>query len=168
MTKGSSNEEGERMKEMASYLKEGGYSDRDARLYVKGLPKRSWVNRTQSLRTESLKILTEKGIITQKEFESMEHWPEKNDRTTRKAVLDFCRVELSSDITKVKGQKAWQVTKDHSKLFDELAAEIRKGPIKIKPFLKKHNISNGYRKELENRGCVLKEGPYDGTWGRAE
>jgi hypothetical protein len=167
LTKESSNEEGERMKEMASYLKEGGYSDRDARLYVKSLPKRSWVNRTEPLKTESLKILTEKGIITQKEFESMKYWPEKNDRTTRKAVLDFCRVELGSDITKVKGQKAWQVTKDHSKLFDELAAEILKRPKKIKQFLKKHNISSGYVKELEDRGCVRKEGSFDGIWGRA-
>ena len=152
---------------MASYLKEGGYSDRDARLYVKSLPKRVWVNRIETLKTESLKILTEKGIITQKEFESMTDWPEKNDRPTRKAVLDFCRVELSSDITKAKGEKAWQVTKDHSKLFDELAAKIHERPTKIKSFLKKHNISNGYKKELEDRGCVHKEGSFDGTWGRA-
>ena len=147
-------------------LIKAGFSEADTlRFIVK--PTRQYT-KDQTWKEEGKGIYEETGIITRLQIKSTKGFPtNSNPSQTVSRFIIWLEKQTGHTLTEDKKTESWAVKVDHSKLFDELAAKIHEGPRKIKPFLKKHNISNGYRKELEDRGCEHKEGPYDGTWGRA-
>ena len=156
----------EEYKSVQAALIKAGFSEADTlRFIVK--PTRQYT-KDQTWKEESKGIYEETGIITRSQIKSTKGFPaNSNPSQTVSRFIIWLEKQTGHTLTEDKNTESWAVKVDTGKLLDELADQIRKRPMKIKPFLQKHNISNGYKKELEDRGCKLKEGPFDGTWGRA-
>ena len=151
---------------MQAALIRAGFSEADTlRFIVK--PTRQYT-KDQTWKEESKRIYEETRIITRSQIKSTKGFPaNSNPSQTVSRFIIWLEEQTGHTLTEDKNTESWAVKVDNSKLFDELAAQIHERPTKIKPFLKKQNISNGYKKELEDRGCEHKEGPFDGTWRRA-
>ena len=157
----------EEYKLVRAALIKAGFSEADTlRFIVK--PTRQYT-KDQTWKEESKEIYDETGIITRSQIKSTKGFPtNSNPSQTVSRFIIWLEKQTGHTLTEDKKTESWAVKVDNSKLFDELAAKIHERPTKIKPFLEKHNISNGYIKELEDRGCVRKQGSCEGIWGRAE